>query len=63
MLYFLMSLIRKEMCVMHKDFGVKTQVYPIPVFIAAAYDPVHHAYIQLGKAVGRSFVDRKKLNV
>ena len=48
---------------MRKDFGVKTWVYPMPVFITAAYDPVHHAYIQLGKAVGHTFADGKKLNV
>lgn len=52
---------------MRKDFGVKTWVYPMPVFIVAAYDKegnpncMNAPYIKLGEKVGNAFADGKKL--
>ena len=59
---------------MRKNFGAKTAVYPMPVFIIATYgkadpekirpityDGITHGYYVLGERVGNAFSDGKKL--
>ena len=55
---------------MRKNFGAKTWVYPMPVFIigtydeagkAIAYDGVHHNYLRVSGKVGNAFSDGKQL--
>ena len=61
-----------------KSFGQKSWMLPQPVLIIGTYDkngkpdmekmqlivfdPIHHAYIELGKTIGKAFSDGKALN-